>query len=128
MMRTKKIAILIITVAVVLTVYGYVGRIEFSHEPDPGGRFVVVVSHRPHHYLALPIYGWGAHSDTPAFVEIRNTSGNSCGEVPVPLAQCAEVRWDGMTAMIPSIAEWDLSGGTCYYWKENQDTRIYTKK
>lgn len=128
MTRFRKIAVLVISFAVALAAFDYFGRIEFDRESDPSGKFVMVVSHRPHHYLPLPIYRWGAHSDTPAFVEILDTDGKSYGEVPVPLTQSAEVRWEGATAMIPSIAEWDFSAGTCYYWNTDQDAKIFTKK
>ena len=110
------------------TGYGYFGRIESSRQPSPDGRYFEVVSHRPMYYLPLPIYRWGVHSDSPAFVSVEDSEGSSLGEVPVRLRQAAKIEWKRDSASIPALAEWDLNAKTCFYWADNQTHKIYTKK
>ena len=124
----KKLSALILALMLAAVVFSYFGRIEHSRSESPDGRFVAIVAHRPMYYLPLPIYSWGVHSDSASFVTIEDTEGHSYGEVPVPLLQMAEVRWEDNSASISALAEWDLDARTCFYWNDDQTRKIYTKK
>ena len=108
--------------------YGYFGRVVYSSQVDPTGEYRAVVSHRPIYHLPLPIYRWGVHGDTPAFVTIRERGHRSCGEIPIPSTQDAEVLWADCSAAVPGIGEWDFLERTCFYWVDGGNGKVYTKK
>ena len=128
MTRRRKIVTFTFTLIALSAGYAYFGRIESSKSPSPDGKYFAIVSHRPMYYIPLPIYRWGNHSDSPVFVSIEDSKGNQCGEVPVPMMQMACVDWSINSASIPSVAEWDFSAGTCYYWSGGGTSAIFTKQ
>ena len=116
----------LLTIAAVLlvaiVVYGMCGRIEQSREVDPSGKYHAVWSHRPYQYL--PFMGLGTDSDSRCYVEIVDHAGRSFGEIPVEMLQNAGVEWTGSGAEIKLVGAWNFSAGTCFYWSEDQNTRI----
>ncbi len=128
MRRRTKIIIAAMLLLVALGSYSFFGRIEYSREKSPDGRYFEIVSVRPMYYLPLPILGWGVHSDSSGFISIEDLQGNSFGEAPVVLLQSAELTWDSGLAYLGAWAEWDLDARTCFYWNEDQTRKIYSKR
>ena len=128
MRRRTKTSIVAILLLAALGSYCYLGRIEYSREKSPDGKYFEIVTVRPMYYLPLPIYGWGVHSDSSGFISIENLDGTSFGEAPVALLQSAELTWDTGHAYLGAWAEWDLDARTCFYWNEDQTRKIYSKR
>ena len=126
MIKIKARTIIFTTLATGIC-YSYFGRIETSRNSSPDGKYHAVISHRPMYYIPLPLYRWGNHSDSPAFVSIEGTKGKQYGEVPVPMLQMADVDWGSNSASITLIAEWDFIAETCFYWSSDQSRKIYIK-
>ncbi|MEZ4237052.1 MAG: SRPBCC domain-containing protein [Myxococcota bacterium] len=81
---------------------------EHARWQSPDGRFEVVAS-RSVVSGCIPVSP-GQGSDAPGRVEVvRLADGRSCGSVRVPMVWMnGDVRFDGDTATIPALADWDL--------------------
>jgi hypothetical protein len=94
-----------------------------STETDPTGNYVAEVSYRTmYSFLAMSP---GSSSDKPAFVEIFTKDGDSLGRIPVPMLQMSGVKWAAPGALVELVGEWDFAKGTCFYWSENGNKKIY---
>lgn len=122
----KSLFISAICLLVAIAAYGIFGRIEQSRKADPSGKYYAVWSHQPYQYL--PIFGLGTDSDSHCFVKIVDAKGRSLGEIPVVMLQVAGVEWTGVGAEIQLVGEWNFASRSCFYWSEDQQTKIYVRK
>jgi hypothetical protein len=96
------------------------------HETQsPRGGYIAKLSVKTFHSFMPMMPGSG--SDKPGYVEIVNKDGDSMGEIPVPMLQDAGVIWVPNGAQLKVIGEWDFANGTCFYWDETGNKRIYVK-
>jgi hypothetical protein len=124
-MRIRYLALILASASIALVAYAFFGRIEQQRKPDPMGKYFAVWSHQPFQYL--PFVGLGTDSDSPCFVKIIDTGGKSFGEIPVVSKQVSDVEWTHSGAEIKLVGEWDLVAGTCFYWSEDQERKIYVR-
>jgi hypothetical protein len=92
---------------------------------DPTGNYVAKITVKTF-YSSIPMAP-GSSSDKPGYVEIFTKSGDSMGEIPVPMLQLAGVYWKPNGADVEMIGEWDFLKGDCYYWDESGNKKIYVK-
>jgi hypothetical protein len=124
-MKPWKLLIIAACALAAVVAYGNLGRIEQSREADPLGRYFAVWSHQPYQYL--PIVGIGTGSDSHCFVKIVDSGGRSFGEIPVVSMQVSGVEWTHTGAEIKLVGEWNLIAGSCFYWSQDQETKIQVR-
>ncbi len=44
------------------------------------------------------------------------------------MLQVAGVEWTGVGAEIQLVGEWNFASRSCFYWSEDQQTKIYVRK
>jgi hypothetical protein len=99
---------------------------EESRGASPDGKYVATWS-VPSWARFIPSSP-GSSGDRPCRVEIFDNAGRSRGRVPVEMLQLAGLEWRPGGAEIESVAEWDFTAGTCYYWSADGNRKIYVKR
>ena len=97
-------------------------RTVHSTERDPSGKYTAIYTYLT--YQSIVPTNVGGSSDKPCFFEIIDSEGNSLGEIPVQMLQIAGVTWLSHGAEVKMVGEWDFSKKTCFYWAEDDTTRI----
>ena len=126
----KNRAAALIAFCVMIVFAGYAGlshRTVYAEINHPKGTYKAIVTYRS--YLSLLPMSPGSSSDKPGFIRIVDSRGNDLGEIPLPMLQLAgALEWTSEGAQIPALGEWDIREGSCFYWSEKQDRKIYVRR
>ncbi len=98
-------------------------RTFHSKDVSPSGKYTAIYSTNTYLYF-LPMSP-GSSGDKPCYVKIVDAKGRNCGEIPVPMFQIAGVEWQESGASVPSVGEWNFAAKSCFYWSEDQSTKIF---
>jgi len=121
--HSRFIWIAVILVVIAGVAFGALHRTIVSSENDPSGMYTAEVSYRTF-YSFIPMAP-GSSSDKPGFVEIFKKGAGSLGRIPVPMLQMSGVKWESPGASVAMVGEWDFVQGTCYYWGDGGNRKIY---
>lgn len=125
MKKVLLIALLIFTGLIALLFLAFNHKTSTYEVNDPTGSYVAKYSARTFYSLIpMPL---GSSGDKPGFVEIFNKSGDSMGQIPIPMFQLGAVNWTATGANVQMIGEWDFVNGSCYYWDETDTKKIFVK-
>jgi len=124
-MKFKKI-FLIIVVLLIITIFLFNHQTVYYTGMDPTNTYKVKVTYNT--FLSFIPMMPGSSGDKSGYVEIFNKKLQSMGKIPIEMLQLAQVEWVENGARIPVRAEWDFTQGTCYYWNESGNNKIFTKK
>ena len=107
--------------AAVALFWGY-SKEEVRRFRSPDGRYECVVTRYRYEHFVSRFPGQG--SDYSCFLSIYDSTRN-CGTIPVPMAWMVEdLEWEESGASIKVVGEWDFENRKCFYWSEDQETRI----
>ncbi len=120
----KRVSIVIFSLCLI-GYFASISRTIYSTDVDPTGKYIVKVSYKS--YLSLIPMTPGSSSDKSGYVEIFDNYSNSMGEIPIVMLQLAHVSWHKNGASIKLKGEWDFKKGTCYYWDESGNHKVFCK-